>query len=77
MRALVKGIKTIVDGVIGAFKFLGMLIEGIFDLISMIPDAVEMLVDSVTALPSSIVAFALAGITISVVYIMVGRSKTN
>lgn len=77
MKALISGIKSIVNAIVSAFKFLGLLIDGILDLVQMLPEGIEMLVDSLAALPSSIVAFASAGITISVIFIMVGRSKTN
>lgn len=57
--------------------FAILLIGGIIDLFAMLPDALSMLTGSLGALPVAIAAFASAGITIAVVFLLVGRGKSN
>jgi len=65
----------IVDTVSSLVEFLWTLIKGLIQLISLIPLAVNMLTNSIGILPSILVAFATATITISVIFILVGRES--
>ena len=51
------------------------LIKGLLRLISLIPTAVEVLSLSIGVLPSLLVAFASVTITVSVIFILVGRDQ--
>ena len=65
----------IVETVSSLVEFLWTLIKGLIQLISLIPTAVNMLTNSIGILPSILVAFATATITISVIFILVGRES--
>lgn len=61
-------------------KFIGSLlallssfIDGIFHLLQMLPSAMTMVSSSIASMPSVLVAFATAAISVSVVYLIVGR----
>lgn len=56
------------------WTFIESLIKGIADLFSVIPQAVTYLTASLGYLPSSLVVFATLSITISVIYLIVGRN---
>lgn len=64
----------IVNTISSLVEFLWTLIKGLIQLISLLPLAVNLLTNSIGVLPSLLVAFATATITISVIFILVGRS---
>ena len=49
------------------------LVTGLFQLFAMIPQAVGMLTYSIGFLPSMLLAFAAVAITLSIVFLIVGR----
>ena len=53
--------------------FVGFLIEGLAELLLMIPSAFTMLTYSIGFLPSVLLAFASIAITISIVFLIVNR----
>lgn len=55
------------------FDFLMSIISGLYNIIKSIPLMVTMLTGSIGYLPSTLAAFATITITISVVYLIVGR----
>lgn len=63
----------IIDTVSTLFDFLMSIISGLFNIIKSIPLVVTMLTGSIGYLPSTLAAFATITITISVVYLIVGR----
>lgn len=48
-------------------------VRGVIQLITLIPVALQMLSYSLSALPPTLVVFATAFITVSVVYLVIGR----
>ena len=71
----------IIDFFQGLIEIIGSLINlllnlvrGIIQLIFLIPSAVTLLTTSIGVLPSILVGFATATITISVIFIIVGRN---
>ncbi len=62
------------DTISALVEFLWTLIKGIIQLISLLPTAANLLTNSIGILPSILVAFATATITISIIFVMVGRS---
>ena len=63
----------IVSTVSALVGFVLQIIDGLFRLIGLIPVAVNVLTQSVGYLPSILAVFAGATITISVIFIIVGR----
>lgn len=55
------------------FDFVGSVIAGLFNIVKSLPMVVTMLTSSIGYLPSTIAAFATLTITISIVYLLVGR----
>ena len=62
-----------VDTAKALIEFVWSIIEGTLQLLEMVPEAVETLTQSLTWLPSILVAFATATITVSVIFLIVGR----
>ena len=71
---LLKALQSIVDSISAAFQFLLNMIKGLIQLVTLLPKALSFVHSCTTYLPTFIVAFALAGITISIVFMVVGRS---
>ncbi len=69
-----KFFEWLADTIASLVNFLWSIIKGTIQLISLIPSAVNMLTTSIGILPSILVAFATATITVSVIFIMVGRN---
>lgn len=63
----------IVDTVTTLFNFFGSVVSGLFNIIKSLPMVVSMLTGVIGYLPSTIAAFATITITISIVYLIVGR----
>lgn len=66
-------LKTLVDFVVAVFSLVINLITGIWQMLQMIPSALTMLTYSVAFMPTILIAFATALITISIVFLVVGR----
>lgn len=58
-------------------SFLGNLISGLLDLLMSIPTILSFTTSSIGHLPSVVLPFAVAGITISVVLLLVGRQNNS
>ena len=66
LKAILGFFETLLD-------FVGFLIEGLAELLLMIPSAFTMLTYSIGFLPSVLLAFASIAITISIVFLIVNR----
>ena len=55
------------------FSFFEGVVSGLFNIIKSIPMVITMFTSSIGYLPSTIAAFAAITVTISVVYLIVGR----
>lgn len=64
----------LIDIITSLINLVISLVKGLIQLISLIPSAVHMLTMSIGVLPSILVGFATATITISVIFIIVGRN---
>ena len=66
-----------IDTILEFFSSIGALlwsfVRGIFQLISMLPSAVTMLTNSIATMPVVLTAFATGIVSISIVYLIVGR----
>lgn len=60
-----------------AFDYLGTLLEHTFHFLRMIPSCIEMLISTVRYLPPELILFATLSISVSIVFLLVGRGRTN
>ena len=70
---MVDALKSILGFFETLLDFVGFLIEGLAELLLMIPSALTMLTYSIGFLPSVLLAFASIAITISIVFLIVNR----
>lgn len=70
---MVDALKSILGFFETLLDFVGFLIEGLAELLLMIPSAFTMLTYSIGFLPSVLLAFASIAITISIVFLIVNR----
>lgn len=70
---MVDALKSILCFFETLLDFVGFLIEGLAELLLMIPSAFTMLTYSIGFLPSVLLAFASIAITISIVFLIVNR----
>ena len=62
--------KDIIESI---FSFISSLVTGLIQIFTPIPAAVRMLTQSIGYIPSTLAVFATLTITISVIYLIVGR----
>lgn len=70
---MIDALKSILSAITTVFDFLGYLITGLVQLFAMIPSAFTMINYSLGFLPTVLLAFASVAITISIVYLIIGR----
>lgn len=70
---MVDALKSILGFFETLLAFVGFLIEGLAELLLMIPSAFTMLTYSIGFLPSVLLAFASVAITISIVFLIINR----
>lgn len=70
---MVDALKSILGFFETLLDFVGFLIEGLAELLLMIPSAFSMLTYSIGFLPSVLLAFASIAITISIVFLIINR----
>lgn len=70
---MVDALKSILGFFETLLDFVGFLIEGLAELLLMIPSAFTMITYSIGFLPSVLLAFASIAITISIVFLIVNR----
>ena len=59
------------------FEFIQTLADSLMKFVRMIPSCIEMLMSSIAYLPSEVVVFATLSISVSVIFLLVGRGRTN
>lgn len=65
------------DFFIGLYDVVMNIVTSIWDLLKMIPEAVSTLMGAVDALPDIVKVFAVSTITVSVIFMIVGRGGTD
>lgn len=70
---MIDALKSILGFFETLLDFVGFLIEGLAELLLMIPSAFTMLTYSIGFLPSVLLAFASIAITISIVFLIINR----
>lgn len=66
-------LKAIVDAIIGFTHFVTNLVSGLINALALIPEAFVLLEYSLAFVPSVLLVFAMAGLTICVVFHIIGR----
>ena len=69
-------LKSIVDTILALITFLNNIVISFINLFTKIPTYVSFLAASINTLPTVIVPFALASISVYVVYLILGRSRS-
>lgn len=75
MSGIFDFLQSIVDFFKLLFDFVIQLVTGLFQLLMIIPSAVSTLSESINFLPAFLVGFAGVTITVSVIFIIVGRES--
>lgn len=70
---MVDALKSVLDFFGTILDFVEYLVTGLVQLITMIPSAFAMLTYSIGYLPSVLLAFAAVAITLSIVFLILGR----
>ncbi len=70
---MVDALKSVLDFFGTLLNFVEYLVTGLVQLITMIPSAFAMLTYSIGYLPSVLLAFAAVAITLSIVFLILGR----
>lgn len=70
---MVDALKSVLDFFGTILDFVEYLVTGLVQLIAMIPSAFAMVTYSIGYLPSVLLAFAAVAITLSIVFLILGR----
>lgn len=70
---MVDALKAISDFLIMVVQFIANLISGVFALLGMIPVGLQFLTTAIASLPPEIAVIGTALVTISIVFLIVGR----
>lgn len=70
---MVDALKSVLDFFGTILDFVEYLVTGLVQLIALIPSAFAMLTYSIGYLPSVLLAFAAVAITLSIVFLILGR----
>ncbi len=70
---MVDALKSVLDFFGTILDFVEYLVTGLVQLLAMIPSAFAMLTYSIGYLPSVLLAFAAVAITLSIVFLILGR----
>lgn len=66
-------LRALLDTIVSLFAFLANIISGSLQLLRLIPQSMQFLTYSLSAVPAVVSAIAAALISVSVVYLIVGR----
>lgn len=65
------------DFFVGLYDVVKEIILSVWEVLRMLPESAATLKDAILALPDFVVVFAVATITVSVIYMIVGRGGTD
>lgn len=71
---MLAALQSILDSITSAFAFLLNVIKGLVQLIQLLPRSLTFLQSAMTYLPSFVTAFILAGVAVSIIFLIVGRN---
>lgn len=66
-------LRALLDTIVSLLAFLANIISGSFQLLRLIPQSMQFLTYSLSAVPAVVSAIAAALVSVSVVYLIVGR----
>lgn len=70
---MIEFFKSILNAITTLFDMFSYLVTGLVQLFAMIPSGFAMLTYSIGFLPTVLLAFASVAITLSIVYLIIGR----
>lgn len=70
---MIEFFKSILNAITTLFDMVSYLVTGLVQLFAMIPSGFALLIYSIGFLPTVLLAFASVAITISIVYLIIGR----
>lgn len=70
---MIEFFKSILNAITTVFDILSYLVTGLVQLFAMIPSGFDMITYSIGFLPTVLLAFASVAITISIIYLIIGR----
>lgn len=70
---MIEFFKSILNSITTVFDMLSYLVTGLVQLFAMIPSGFAMITYSIGFLPTVLLAFASVAITLSIVYLIIGR----
>ena len=70
---MIEFFKSILNAIATLFDMVSYLVTGLVQLFAMIPSGFALLTYSIGFLPTVLLAFASVAITISIVYLIIGR----
>lgn len=70
---MIEFFKSILNAITTVFDMLSYLVTGLFQLFAMIPTGFKMITYSIGFLPTVLLAFASVAITLSIIYLIIGR----
>ena len=59
------------------FEFVQTLADSLIKFVRMIPGCIQMVMASIAYLPSELMIFATLSVSVSVIFLLVGRGRTN
>lgn len=65
------------DFFIGLYDVVKEIVLSVWQVLKLLPGAAATLKNAISALPDFVIAFAVATITVSVIYMIVGRGGTD
>ena len=77
MKQIYEILCKIGDFFIGLYDVVKEIILSVWEVLRMLPESAATLKDAILALPDFVVVFAVATITVSVIYMIVGRGGTD
>lgn len=77
MGAIISFFTDIAEIISSVIDFLINLVKSLIEFITMIPTMVKFVTESIAYLPGALLVFASMSITISVIFLMIGRGKSN
>lgn len=70
---MIEFFRSVLNAITTFFDMLSYLVTGLVQLFAMIPSGFAMLTYSIGFLPTVLLAFASVAITISIIYLIIGR----
>lgn len=77
MQFLIDGLQYILELIEMFANFLVTLVGSLIHFLSLLPSCIQMLMSAIAYLPLEVTSFAVLSISISVVFVILGRGRTN